>query len=118
AGRTRPVSEVFNLVDAWTGGAGRVGGFAGSEHAEHRTQFGQGLPADLVDRGERLPGPFWLPVHQVQSRVGLDVNDRDVVGDDVVQVAGDRQAFGHGLAFKLFFSGLGLLDGALVPGPD
>ena len=64
---------------------------SGPQRAEHRGELAQGLAADITNGGECLMSPLRLPVHQVQRRVGLDVDHRDAVRHHVVQVPRDRQ---------------------------
>ena len=88
------------------------------QHAEDRTQFDECLTAHAVDGGQGFDGALRLPVRQVQGGGGLDVDDRDVVGHDVVEVAGDPYPLLTGHAARLFVLNVPLCLGALVPEAD
>ena len=65
----------------------------GAQHAEHRADLAQRLGARRLDRGQRLAGLLRPVVHQVQPHPGLHVDQRQVVAEHVVQLAGDPQPF-------------------------
>jgi len=78
----------------------------------------QRLGARRLDRRQRLAGLFGLAVHQMQPDPGLDVDQRDVVRDDVVQLAGDPQPLVGRVAQQLLLAGTAGLHDALAPGTD
>ena len=59
------------------------------QHAEQPAHLGQRLAAGLLDRDERLPLALLLGLEQPPHRPGLHGHHRDVVRDDVVQLARD-----------------------------
>ena len=66
---------------------------------EQPARLGQRLAAGLLDRGERLARRRLLGAEGVALRAGLDDHHAHVVGDEVVQLAGDPRALvGHRLA--------------------
>jgi hypothetical protein len=71
-----------------------------------------------VDRRQRLSGPVRLAVHEVQRGVGLHVDHRDVVRQDVVQVAGDADALLACPPLKLIFPATRGGRSALPAHPD
>jgi hypothetical protein len=75
-------------------GGGRPGRglVALTEHVEHRPQLAQGVVGGLLDGRKGAAGLARLLVHQVQGHAGLDVDQGDVVGEHVVQLAGDAHA--------------------------
>ena len=52
----------------------------------------EGVVAGLLDGGQRRAGLLGLLVEQVQRHAGLHVDQRDVVGQHVVQLLGQREA--------------------------
>jgi len=62
-----------------------------TEHSDQRTQLDERFLAGVFDRRQRRLGLFWAPVNQVQGDPRLDVDQRHVVSDDVVQLPGDAQ---------------------------
>jgi hypothetical protein len=60
------------------------------------TQLGQGLPADPLDRGQLGAQPVRVGVGHDAGGPGGDDHDGDVVGDHVVQLAGDALPLGGG----------------------
>ena len=70
----------------------------------------------MVD--QRRGGPLRLAVHQVQRGVGLDVDDRDVVRDQVMQVPGHLHALIAGPPAQLGRAGLLRVSRALITAPD
>ena len=109
----RAVGQVIEPAQAW---ARRPRGTCPvlPQHPEHRPQLGEGLLAHLVDRGQGDSGPFRLPVDQVQRRVGLHVDDRNVVCHHVVQVPGDAQPLLARLPPRLIGPAVGDRRGALA----
>ena len=81
---------------------------AAAQHLQHRVQLLKRLLARLVDGlqgGAGLLGPL---VQQVQRHPRLHVDERDVVGQHVVQLPGDEQAL-------LARATTGLLPGHMGP---
>ncbi len=68
--------------------------------------------------GQRRAGPFGLAVHQVQRRVGLDIDDRDVVGDQVMQIPCHLHALLAGPAAQLGRAGPVRVRSALIAAAD
>ena len=88
-----------------------------AEHADEGPQLGESLLAGVLDGLQGRLDLFWLAVHEVQGDAGLHVDEGHVVGHDVMQLAGDAQAFLAGLAAALFGPGPSVLDhpGAIEP---
>ena len=100
AGRGGAGHEVVKAVQARRRRPGRL--LAGAaQHAEHRADLAQGVGARLVDRRQRDPRLLGLLVHQMQGDAGLDVDQRDVVRQHVVELLGDAQPLLVGLAAGL-----------------
>jgi hypothetical protein len=101
AGRPGPSHQAVQVAQAGRGdlGSPRPGlavrpvlADATAQHAQHRVQLRERLLARLVDGlkgGAGLLGPL---VQQVQRHPRLHVDERDVVGQHVVQLPGDEQA--------------------------
>ena len=71
------------------GGPGRLPRHAqGTEHLAHLSEC---LLARRPDGGEGGPGLLGVRVEERQTHAGLDVDHRDAVGEDVVQLTGDPQ---------------------------
>jgi hypothetical protein len=69
-----------------------------AQEAEQPPHLHQRLLATGLDRAQRL-GDAGLADLELLGRLGLDDDDADAVGDDVVQLARDaRSLLGHGLA--------------------
>ena len=82
-----------------------VGG-VGTEDAEEVAELAEGLAAGLFDVAHGVDGGVEVVAGDGLGGAGLDGHHRDLVGDDVVEFAGDAGAFvGDGLA------GSGLLFG-------
>ena len=117
AGIERPAGPLHRQLDREAGGAdfldeaadalqpghrlacgivlGRRVGCVGrvAQHAEHPAHVGQCLAARPVDGFECGTGPFRASIKRGQAGTGLDDDHADVVGDDVVQLAGDPFPF-------------------------
>ena len=92
AGGGGVADQTIEMVEAGAGGQRRV--FVDvTEDPQDGAQLDQSLLAHIVDGGQGAASPIGLAVHQVQCGVGLHVDDRDVVGDHVVEVAGDAEPF-------------------------
>ncbi len=98
----------------------RVGSVAASrvvlaaQHADdggELLQHGVGGAPDVDERGPTAPG--WLCKH-MGGGTGLHVDHRDVVGDHVVQLAGDAQPLLGDPAAGLLLAGLLGTAGALL----
>ena len=73
-------------------GAGRRGAASSLlEEIERLAELAQGVAARGLDVGERHPRLLRLVVDEVQGHRRLDVDQRDVVGQHVVEVLGDRE---------------------------
>jgi ABC-2 type transport system ATP-binding protein len=98
------LDELRHPVEA---GLGRAVGFAvdvSAQDAEQASHLGQRVAGGVADRGEAL-APLGRHVRRRQARrLGLHGDHRDVVGDDVVQLAGDPRAFLRG---RLLAQGVG-----------
>ena len=90
--------EVAELGEAGLGG--EVVGLAGAaQEPEQTVQLDDRLAAGRFDRAERRRRLVRLAFHHPPGRAGLHAHHADVVGDDVVQLAGDADPLGeHGLA--------------------
>ncbi|GAA4497848.1 hypothetical protein GCM10023191_041980 [Actinoallomurus oryzae] len=88
------------------------------EQVEQVPQVGDGAPAGVGDGGQGRVEAVGCG-GQVARGLGLDDHGRDVVGDDVVEFAGDAGAFGGegGLGDTAPALGLGG-PGRAQPGPD
>ena len=64
-------------------------GLVGAHGLQQAAQLGERVAAGGLDRLQGLAGDVGALVEHVLGRDGLDDDDRDVVGDDVVQLAGD-----------------------------
>ena len=62
-----------------------------AQHAERGAHLAQQFAAGPLDGGQRRAGLLGVVVHQVQRHPGLHVDQRDVVAEDVVQVAGEPE---------------------------
>ena len=75
---------------AWSGAA---------QEAEQPVQLDDGLPAGRLDRAQGLDRLVGLALHHPPGRPRLHAHHADVVGHDVVQLAGDAHPLvEHGLA--------------------
>ena len=100
AGRGGAGDEVVEAVQARRRRPGRL--LAGAaQHAEHRADLAQRVGARLVDRRQCDPRLLGLLVHQVQGDAGLDVDQRDVVRQHIVELLGDAQPLLVGLTAGL-----------------
>src|SRR5690606_3714642 len=117
-GAAEGAREFVQAVQAGRG-LGRCLGVPGlAEQADGGAQLVQGGAAGLADVGEGLLGLVGPLVHDVGGDPGLDVDQGDVVGDDVVQVAGDAQAFLGDPAAGLLLAGAFGTLGAFPDGLD
>ena len=62
-----------------------------SQQREDSPQLGQALLAASLDAGERLVGDLGRGAQHVAGTAHADQHDADRVGDDVVQLTGDRR---------------------------
>lgn len=90
----------------------------GAQHGEHRTDLGEHVARGRADRGERLAGLLRAGVECRARHSRVQADDRDLVGDGVVQVAGDAQSFLAHAAPGLGFARLLRAAGALEHGGD
>lgn len=67
------------------------------QQAEHPAHLGEHVSRRLLDRGQRGAGLLRMVVQQVQRGGRLHVDQRDVVGQHVVQLLGHGQPFLAGL---------------------
>ena len=97
------VDEVGELVDAGLRHVLAARVVAGAQQAEQPAHLGQRLPAGAGDGLQRLLGLVGRGVQDVRGAVRLDDHHRHVVGDHVVQLAGDPGPFGgdRGLGLRL-----------------
>ncbi len=118
AGVAEGAGEFVEAVQAGGGFGGglRVAGL--SEQADGGPQLVEGGATGLPDVGEGLLRLVGALVHDVRGDAGLDVDQGDVVGDDVVQVAGDAQAFLGDPAAGLLLAGAFGAFGAFPDGLD
>lgn len=97
----------------WLGRQGLVLGLA--QHVKELGQFVQDRNSCLVDVAEGDLDLARLGARQVAGDTGLDIDQRDVVGDHVVEFAGDAQAFlgdpAAGLRLQGRFGALGSFVG-------
>jgi hypothetical protein len=85
------------------------------QRAQHPAQRGRGVPAGLLDVGQRDPGLGRLGVDDPAAHPGLDGDDRDAVRHHVVQFPRDPQPLRlHGPSLGLF----PLLSGVPAALPD
>jgi len=63
-----------------------------AQRAQHRLYLHERILAGLLDRRQRRARLLGTFVHQFEGDAGLDVDHRDAVGQDVVQLSGDVQA--------------------------
>src|SRR5690606_31532518 len=117
-GAAEGAREFVQAVQAGRG-LGRCLGVPGlAEQADGGAQLVQGGAAGLADVGEGLLGLVGPLVHGVGGAAGLDVGRGDVAGADVVQGAGDAQAYlGDPAAGLLLAGAVGTL-GAFPDGLD
>ena len=64
---------------------------AGPQHVDQGAELVERVLARGLDRGERALGQLGTLVDQVERGAGLHVDEREVVGHDVVELAGDAQ---------------------------
>ena len=107
AGRQRPALTVHPHHDRQAGGravgdeivepvqpGGRPARWVlvdAAQHPERGAHLLQQFAARPLDGRQRRPGLLGVVVHQVERDPGLHVDQRDVVAEDVVQVAGEPQ---------------------------
>jgi hypothetical protein len=90
-----------------------------AQDAEHRAHLAQRLRAGLLDRLERRAGALGLLVEQVERGAGLDVDERHVVRQHVVQLARDPEALLAGAGDLLLATrSLGLVPPLLAEGDE
>ena len=89
--RWRAPSATRPSRSARPGAGARGASLAAAQHVERAAQLAQRLAAGLLDVGERRAGLLGLVVDQVQGHAGLHVDQRDVVGEHVVQLLGELQ---------------------------
>ena len=91
----RPAARVSSMSSGRRSspGAGARGATSSSWRSvrQHRAQLLECFLRRRLDRAQRRARLFWLAVHEVKPHAGLDVDERDVVADHVVQVPGDPQ---------------------------
>ena len=105
-------NEVAELRQAGLGGE-PVDVTGAPEEPEQAVQLDDGLSAGGFDRAHGLGRPGWLALHYSPRPGGLDPDDADVVGHDIVKLAGDAHPLcEHGLAG--IFLALGLKFDGLV----
>jgi len=73
---------------------------------------------DVAEFIERLGPPIGLGIHEVETDAGLDVDERDVVADHVVEIAGHLEALLAGLAAGVECPGGEGRDAPLPAQPD
>ena len=91
---------------------------AAAQHVERGAQLVERVAAGLLDVGQRRPGLLGLLVEQVQGHAGLHVDQRDVVGQHVVQLLGQPQPLLAEPAPLLVLGGLGQLGRPLPADAD
>ena len=79
--------------------------FASSQGVERGAQLVEGVAARLLDGGERGAGLVGMLVDEVQSDTRLDVDERDVVGQHVMELLGEAQPLLAGPALLLLVFG-------------
>ncbi len=109
SGAAERPGEFVEAVQAGGGLGGRLGVAGLAQQSDGGAQFLQRGAAGPAHMGEGLLGLVGPLVHDVGGDPGLHVDQGDVVGDHVVQIAGDAQAFLGDPAAGL------LLAGALGP---
>ena len=93
AGATGGVARSVDQVDKvaqprlWCSHGDRVGVLP--QHAEQPSHLAEGLTCGLADGGQPLRALGWHARRRQPGRLGLDRDHRDVVGDHVVELAGD-----------------------------
>ena len=99
----RPGDQVGQPLEARGGAPGRpLVDLA--QDPEHRTDLTERLGGRVVDHRQRGPSLLGSLVEQVQRHPGLHVDQRDVVGQHVVQVTGDPQPLLLGAPQSLLFA--------------
>ncbi len=115
AGAAEGVGQLLQAAQARRGFGGGLGVAALAEQADGGAEFVERAAAGLADVREGLLGLVGPLVHDVRGDTGLHVHQGDVVGDDVVQIAGDPQPLLGDPAAGLLLPGA---FGALGPVPD
>ena len=85
-----------------------------AEHTDGHAQLVERLLAELLDRGQRRRGLLRMTFEHVQGGTRLHVDRGDAVGDHVVEVAGDAQAFLGDAAPGFLLAGLLEVASALL----
>jgi hypothetical protein len=87
------LDQLREVMYAGRRGTGRDGAIlAPPQHVQHRPQLAERLLAGVLDGGQRGSGLVGSFVQQVEGGACLHVDQRDVVGQDVMKLAGDEQA--------------------------
>ncbi len=82
-------------------------GAVGAEDAKEVAELAEGLAAGAFDVAHGIDGRVEVVAGDGLGRAGLDGHHRDLVGDDVVELAGDAGSFvGDGLAGPSVLVGL------------
>ncbi len=110
--------EFVETAEAGSGFGGGLGVVGLAEQAHGGAQLVERRTAGLADVGEGLLGLVGPLVHDVRRDPGLHVDQRDVVGDHVVQIAGDAQPLLGDAAAGLLLTGALGAFGALPDGLD
>nr|WP_245993132.1 hypothetical protein [Xylanimonas allomyrinae] len=106
-----PAHDVVELGEPGRAQRGCVGV---AQRRHEVADLGEHGPGGSADRAERALGVVGPRADRGRRRPRVQVDDGDLVGDDVVQVAGDRQAgLGHALPGERLACGLGAV-GALA----
>ena len=108
AGATRVVDQGAELLQPWRRRQRNL--LVVAQHSDGHPQLVERLLAELLDRGQRRRGLLGMALEHVQGGTRLHVDRGDAVGDHVVEVAGDAQAFLGDAAPGLLLAGL--LEGA------
>lgn len=118
AGAAEGTGQLFQEAEPGGGFGGRLRVAGLAEQADGGAQLVERAAAGLADMGEGLLGLVGALVHDMGGDTGLHIDQGDVVGDHVVQVAGDAQALlGDPAAGLLLPGALGAV-GAVADGLD
>ncbi|GAA3237334.1 hypothetical protein GCM10020256_56700 [Streptomyces thermocoprophilus] len=118
AGAAEGAGEFVEAVQAGGGFGGCLGVAGLAQQSDGGAEFVERGAAGLADVGEGLLGLVGPLVHDVGGDTGLHIDEGDVVGDDVVQVAGDAQTFLGDAAAGLLLAGAFGALGAFADGLD
>ncbi len=118
SGADEAVDELIEDAQARSrfGGGFRVVGLA--QQADRGAQLRKRRAGRLADMRQGLFGLVGPVVHDMGGDPGLDVDQRDVVGDDIVQLAGDAHPLLGDTAAGLLLAGAFGALGALADGVD